>query len=88
VGARSIKLSEQRNIWVGLARETAHQLGTPISSLMGWIELMNDRVESTPGPNITLPRADLEQMLGEMENDAARSTRSRPASAISARSRI
>ena len=34
-GARSIKLSEQRNIWVGLARETAHQLGTPISSLLG-----------------------------------------------------
>ncbi len=71
-GARSIKLSEQRNIWVGLARETAHQLGTPISSLMGWIELMNDRIAGQPGPTITLPRGDLEQMMGEMENDAAR----------------
>jgi signal transduction histidine kinase len=71
-GARSIKLSEQRNIWVGLARETAHQLGTPISSLMGWIELMNDRLEGQPGASVTLPRADLEQMMGEMENDAAR----------------
>ena len=71
-GARSIKLSEQRNIWVGLARETAHQLGTPISSLLGWIELMNERIKDQGGGTITLPRADLEQMMGEMENDAAR----------------
>lgn len=71
-GARSIKLSEQRNIWVGLARETAHQLGTPISSLLGWIELMNDRIQAQQGPTVTLPRGDLEQMMGEMENDAAR----------------
>ncbi len=35
-----IKRSEQSNIWVGMARETAHQLGTPLSSLMGWIELL------------------------------------------------
>jgi hypothetical protein len=42
-GARSIKLSEQRNIWVGLARETAHQLGTPISSLLGCDRSGNDR---------------------------------------------
>ena len=33
-----IRNSEKRNIWVGMARETAHQLGTPISSLMGWLE--------------------------------------------------
>jgi signal transduction histidine kinase len=71
-GARSIKLSEQRNIWVGLARETAHQLGTPISSLLGWIELMNERIQGQQGATVTLPRGDLEQMMGEMENDAAR----------------
>ena len=35
-----IKKSEQSNIWVGMARETAHQLGTPLSSLMGWTELL------------------------------------------------
>ncbi len=35
-----IKRSEQSNIWVGMAKETAHQLGTPLSSLMGWIELL------------------------------------------------
>jgi len=32
--------SEQNKVWVGLAKETAHQLGTPISSLMGWVQVM------------------------------------------------
>jgi signal transduction histidine kinase len=32
--------SEQQAIWVGLAKETAHQLGTPVSSLLGWLELL------------------------------------------------
>ena len=32
--------SEQNQVWAGMAKETAHQLGTPLSSLMGWIELM------------------------------------------------
>ena len=36
---RRIKTVEQASIWGGLAKETAHQLGTPISSLMGWVEL-------------------------------------------------
>lgn len=40
VGFSSIKRSEQSNIWVGMAKETAHQFGTPISSLMGWIEML------------------------------------------------
>jgi len=38
-----IRNSEKRNIWVGMARETAHQLGTPISSLMGWLEWMKNK---------------------------------------------
>jgi signal transduction histidine kinase len=33
-------ITERSNLWVGLAKETAHQLGTPISSLMGWVEYM------------------------------------------------
>jgi two-component system, sporulation sensor kinase D len=37
---RSNKISEQNKLWVGMAKETAHQIGTPLSSLMGWIELM------------------------------------------------
>lgn len=40
VGFSQIKKSEQSNIWVGMAKETAHQFGTPLSSLMGWIELL------------------------------------------------
>lgn len=40
IGFSSIKRSEQSNIWVGMAKETAHQFGTPISSLMGWIEML------------------------------------------------
>lgn len=36
----STKRAEQNKVWVGLSKETAHQLGTPISSLMAWIEMM------------------------------------------------
>lgn len=39
-GFNYIKKSEQSNIWVGMSKETAHQLGTPISSLMGWNEIL------------------------------------------------
>lgn len=40
IGFSNIKKSEQSNIWVGMAKETAHQFGTPISSLMGWLEML------------------------------------------------
>jgi Histidine kinase-, DNA gyrase B-, and HSP90-like ATPase len=40
LGFSNIKRSEQSNIWVGMAKETAHQFGTPISSLMGWLEIL------------------------------------------------
>lgn len=36
----SVKRAEQNQLWVGLSKETAHQLGTPISSLMAWLEVM------------------------------------------------
>ncbi|MEG0814907.1 MAG: ATP-binding protein [Mucinivorans sp.] len=39
----SAKQSEQNRVWVGMAKETAHQLGTPTSSLMGWIEYLRDQ---------------------------------------------
>lgn len=38
----STKKAEQNKVWVGLSKETAHQLGTPISSLMAWMELLGD----------------------------------------------
>jgi len=37
-----VKKTEQSNLWVGMAREAAHQLGTPISSLLGWIALLKE----------------------------------------------
>ncbi|MBI5266171.1 MAG: HAMP domain-containing histidine kinase [candidate division Zixibacteria bacterium] len=40
IGFQNIRRSEERLIWVGMAKETAHQLGTPISSLMGWTEML------------------------------------------------
>ena len=40
IGFSNIKSNEQSNIWVGMAKETAHQFGTPISSLMGWLEML------------------------------------------------
>jgi hypothetical protein len=39
-GFQNIRRGEERMVWVGLAKETAHQLGTPLTSLMGWIELL------------------------------------------------
>lgn len=51
--------AEQNEVWTGMSKETAHQLGTPISSLMGWMEL--------------LKQSELDQaMVGEMEKDASR----------------
>ena len=38
----SSKRSEQNKVWVGLSKETAHQLGTPISSLMAWVEVLKE----------------------------------------------
>lgn len=42
VAMLSSKRAEQNKVWVGLSKETAHQLGTPISSLMAWMELLPD----------------------------------------------
>ncbi|MBL6446802.1 HAMP domain-containing histidine kinase [Fulvivirga sp. 29W222] len=39
------KAAEQNRVWVGLAKETAHQLGTPISSLMAWVEYFKDQAQ-------------------------------------------
>jgi len=68
-----LRIAEKRTIWVGMARETAHQLGTPLSSLMGWVELLRTHVESAPpGLAVPLPRAELEETLTEMERDIDR----------------
>jgi hypothetical protein len=62
LGFSYVRRSEQSNLWVGMAREAAHQLGTPISSLMGWLEVLR----STDDPD---SRA---EALDEIENDVER----------------
>lgn len=53
------KRAEQNRVWVGLSRETAHQLGTPISSLMAWIEVLRENYPD-------------DVLLPEMEKDICR----------------
>lgn len=45
---RATKAGAQNRLWAGMAKETAHQIGTPLSSLLGWIEIMKvDNVDET-----------------------------------------
>lgn len=53
------KRAEQNKVWVGLSKETAHQLGTPISSLMAWVEILRE----------TYPE---DTLIPEMDNDVKR----------------
>ncbi|MCB0723794.1 MAG: HAMP domain-containing histidine kinase [Ignavibacteriae bacterium] len=60
IGFSYIKKNEQSSIWVGLSRETAHQLGTPLSSLMGWTEMLK---------NVKPGSGELEEVTSEIEKD-------------------
>lgn len=73
VGFTNIKRSDERHIWVGMAKETAHQLGTPISSLMGWLEIMRSRmpVSSDEGLRDT-QQPSTAMILDSMDADTAR----------------
>jgi len=53
------KKSEQNQVWAGMAKEAAHQLGTPLSSLMAWVELLKSKIET-------------KDMVLEMEKDIIR----------------
>lgn len=57
----SARRMEQDLVWAGLAKEAAHQLGTPISSLMAWVELIKGRFNAEDDP-----------LIAEMENDVMR----------------
>ncbi len=57
----SSRKSEQNQVWVGMAKETAHQLGTPISALMAWVELLKSKFNAEDDP-----------LILEMENDVKR----------------
>src|SRR6185436_707081 len=66
-GFRSLMTGEQRLLWAALAKETAHQLGTPLSSLMGWTSLLR---EAPPGGE--RPRERVETIVSEMDRDLER----------------
>lgn len=61
----SRKVSEQNRVWVGLSKETAHQLGTPIQSLMGWTEYLQNEDEG-------LTVEELQPIVIEMNKDIQR----------------
>ena len=60
-GFSFIRNNEKRHIWVGMARETAHQLGTPVSALMGWVDWLKAHPDKTTEiiPDI---KADLQRL--------------------------
>lgn len=60
---KSITRAEQSNLWVGMAKEAAHQLGTPISSLFGWIHLFKDEYGEDESAS---------KLISEIENDVQR----------------
>ena len=59
-GFSFIRNNEKKHIWVGMARETAHQLGTPVSALMGWVDWLKNHPDKT------------EEIIPEMEADLQR----------------
>jgi signal transduction histidine kinase len=63
LGFSYIRRSEQSSLWMGMAREAAHQLGTPLSSLMGWIQMLRTS---------DLDEEQREETLDEIENDVER----------------
>lgn len=69
---RIIRVTERSNLWVGLAKETAHQLGTPISSLMGWVEYMRTYQDADPPIEASVLVSQLQRICNDMDNDLKR----------------
>ncbi|TDI71225.1 MAG: HAMP domain-containing histidine kinase [Bacteroidetes bacterium] len=65
-GFSYVRSSEQKSLWVGMAKEAAHQLGTPISSLMGWLEVLRAKESVDESERLT---------FDEIEKDIQRLTR-------------
>ncbi len=55
--------SEQNQVWVGMSKETAHQLGTPISSLMAWLDYIKESDSNLPAMVIEEMDRDIERLL-------------------------
>jgi len=63
IGFSSARRAEQNQVWLGMAKETAHQLGTPITAILGWVETLKAVNEDRP---------DNQEMLDELRNDVTR----------------
>ena len=63
MGLRASRKEQQNRIWVGMAKETAHQLGTPISAIMAWLELLKA---------MEIEDDEVVDILGELKNDVGR----------------
>lgn len=65
-GFQMLRQTEQGLLWVALAKETAHQMGTPLSSILGWLDLLKLRLEQNPGNEKSL------DTVNEIAGDVAR----------------
>lgn len=68
----NIMITERSNLWVGLAKETAHQLGTPISSLMGWVEYMKTIKDADEEIDPEIFISQIHDICEDMEKDLTR----------------
>ncbi len=75
VAFRNLKRSEERSLWVGMAKETAHQMGTPLTSMSGWLALLEEAAAgSSSSGSSALEGAGVDhgQVLGELKKDHQR----------------
>ena len=63
MGFSMARKAEQNQVWLGMAKETAHQLGTPITAILGWVETLKAVNEDSPAN---------QEMLNELRNDVTR----------------
>ena len=69
LGFSYVRRSEQSSLWVGMAREAAHQLGTPLSSIIGWVELLRLGAD---GPDPDMVADELERDVDRLKRVADR----------------
>ena len=72
ISFQNFRLSERRNLWVALAKETAHQLGTPITALMGWVEYLRSSSDKEGGKEPEEIIGEIDKICADMDNDLKR----------------
>ncbi len=71
ISINNARRAEQNRVWVGMAKETAHQLGTPISAIIGWIEHLRSAFPEG-SEELNALKAMQDEVLDEMQNDVDR----------------